>query len=130
MNLHNSPARRGLEWLLGRHPGFEVLLVDYGRSRLELELGNGITPAEAWIRVELGQPSDDGLGAFAVHPYAIWKNTGAVHGIRDGAVIDPPLWQPGAVDVPRARGLAEALTEYPATHDLGAAILEALGGET
>lgn len=86
-----APCRRGLDWLLALHPGLTVLRVDYGRARLEAP----VMPSSSWCEVDLGQASEGGIEAFAVHRYAIWKNTGAVHPIgHDGAVTDDPMYRP------------------------------------
>jgi hypothetical protein len=74
-----SLARIGLERLLEMYGTFDVLEVDWQ--------DNG-----PWVLVTLGQPSSDGVDAHARHHFAIWKSTGAVHGIEhDGAVTDEPL---------------------------------------
>lgn len=76
-----SKARQGLDRLLELHRGFEVLSVEW--------------QAEGpWLLVVLGQPSLGDGEAFARHPYAIFKRTGAVHGMFDGAVTDEPLLTP------------------------------------
>jgi hypothetical protein len=73
-------------------PGFDLLEIEWGLpDRLSAD-------PNPWLKVVLGQRSDDGGHAWARHQYAIWKVTGAVHGIdADGAVIDPPFipgWAP------------------------------------
>jgi hypothetical protein len=78
-----SRARRGLNLLLERYPHFDVVRVDHQRGG-------------PWVLVDLGQPSDGQadptLEAFAVHPFAIWKQTGSVYGMDEfGAVLDDPL---------------------------------------
>jgi hypothetical protein len=48
-----------------------------------------------WLLVTLGQASDDGAERFARHHYAIWKATGAVHGVNPGGdVTDDPVMRP------------------------------------
>jgi hypothetical protein len=70
--------RLALDRLLALFPTFDVLRVDWQLS--------------PWLLVELGQRSDDGAEAWARHCFAIWKLTGATHGIDTyGAVIDPPF---------------------------------------
>lgn len=77
-----SKARQGFDVLLALHRGFDVLSVDWQADG-------------PWLLVTLGQPSANGdVPAFARHPYAIFKRTGAVHGMRDGAVTDDPLLTP------------------------------------
>ena len=90
MTFEASPARKGLDWLLAYMPHLELVDADWQRPE-------GVTGGGAggpWLLVTLGQLSDEGGDVFALHPYAIWKRTGAVHGMRDGAVVDPPLFVP------------------------------------
>lgn len=82
-----TTERRALDALLARFPFFDLL-------RVEWQLGQelGWDPPGPWVLVDLGQRSDDRAEAWAVHHFAIWKRTGAVHGVdAEGAVIDPPL---------------------------------------
>ena len=82
--LDSGPSLRrlGLDWLLALHPGFDVL---YAQQQ----------PGHGWIEVDLGQPSDGAIEAYAIHRYAIWKNTGAVHPIdANGAASDDPIYRP------------------------------------
>jgi hypothetical protein len=79
-----SPARLGLDWLLEANPHLELLMVEWQHDG-------------PWLLVTLGQQSAIGDNVFARHPYAIFKRTGAVHGMDRGAVIDPPLFVPEAV---------------------------------
>lgn len=84
-----TPFRRGLDWLLAMHPGFDLLDATMP--------GRSVGFPAAWLVIELGQPSEDeaALGAYAVHRYAIWKNTGAVHFLgADNAVSDEPIYRP------------------------------------
>ena len=84
MPFNPSPARRGLDLLLERHPHLELVTAEWQREDAE----------GPWLLVTLGQRSDVGE-AFALWPFAIWKSTGAVHGIgADGAVTDDPLYAP------------------------------------
>jgi hypothetical protein len=78
-----SLARIGLDRLLEFYPHFDVVRVEWQREG-------------PWLLVDIGQPSEHngtpGLpDAFALHPFAIWKATGAVYGMTDGAVNDEPL---------------------------------------
>lgn len=78
-----SLARIGFDRLLQFYPHFDIVRVEWQR--------NG-----AWMLVDLGQASQSNgdpthPDAFAVHPFAIFKATGAVYGITDGAVNDEPL---------------------------------------
>jgi hypothetical protein len=83
--FEKSPARRGLDWLLELNPHLELVEADWQRGDL----------AGPWLLVGLGQQSADGADVFAFHRYAIFKRTGAVHGIGvDGAVTDDPLFVP------------------------------------
>ena len=82
-----SLARRGFDFLLAMHPHLDVVEVDWQRGER----------SGPWLLVTLGQQSDTGDDVFALHPYAIWKATGAIYGVRDGAVGDDPLWQPAEV---------------------------------
>jgi hypothetical protein len=77
--------RLALDRLLAIYRTFDVLHVDW---QLPSETGS----AGPWLLVELGQRSDNGVEAWARHRFAIWKATGATHGVgSDGAVLDPPL---------------------------------------
>jgi len=84
-----SPARRGLDKLLELHPHFDVVSAD-------AQVPTGDNEAwSPWLLVMLGQRSEGEREAYALYPFAIWKSTGAVHGIgNDGAVTDDPLWTP------------------------------------
>jgi hypothetical protein len=74
--------RRAVDALLSRHPDFDVLVVDWS-----------VGIPSPWLIVELGQRSEDGAEVWARHTFAIWKTTGAVHGLqRDGSVTDDPLF--------------------------------------
>jgi hypothetical protein len=82
-----TTERQALDKLLSLFPDFDLLDVDWQRPKAQ-----GETPGP-WLRVYLGQRSDDGFEAWARHEYAIWKRTGAVHLIssQTGAVVDPPI---------------------------------------
>jgi|SRR5215472_1274064 len=84
MSFEPSPARRGLDALLARYPHFDVLYVERGSAE-------HTRIAAPWIIVTLGQPSDNEIEAFARWEFAIWKNTGAVYTVEDGAVADDPI---------------------------------------
>lgn len=86
-----SLARRGLDLLLMTHPHLD-LVAAWIPGREGDTLLNAIgTP---WLRVDLGQKSEGETDAYAVWSYAIWRHTGAVHQMRDGAVDDDPLIEP------------------------------------
>jgi hypothetical protein len=90
MSFDPTPARRGLDLLLSRCPHLDLVKADadYDPSPL--------TPTNAWLLVTLGQRSEGMAEVYALHDYAIWKNTGAVHGVgRDGAVSDNPIMEVG-----------------------------------
>lgn len=78
-----SLARQGLDWLLASCPHLELVRAEW-------------QPDGPWLLVTLGQRSvsPSMVESFARHPYAIWKHTGAVHGMQDGAVTDDPLHVP------------------------------------
>jgi hypothetical protein len=92
MSFEPSRARRGLDVLLAVAP--------------HLDLIDATIPGEPdveswrpWLRVDLGQPSEGRIEAYAVQSYAIWRETGAVHRMRgDGAVDDDPFIEPAPVD--------------------------------
>lgn len=84
-----SRCRRGLDWLLAANPHLELLSAEWQRG--DPEHGEMHGP---WLLVTLGQASADGSDAFALYPFAIWKATGAVHGMAGGEVIDPPIHDP------------------------------------
>ena len=81
MTFERSPARRGLDGLLANVPHLELVAAEWQRGG-------------PWLLVTLGQQSADGADVFALHEYAIWKRTGAVHGVHAGAVTDDPLFEP------------------------------------
>jgi hypothetical protein len=70
-------ARIGFDRLLEMHSTMDVVAVDWQSDG-------------PWLLVTLGQPSTSDPDVFARFPYAIFKRTGAVHGMRDGAVNDEP----------------------------------------
>lgn len=83
-----TTERRALDALLARYPDFDLLSVDWQEPD-----GWGSMLSGVWLIVVLGQRSDDGSETWARHSFAIWKTTGAVHGLgHDGAVTDDPLF--------------------------------------
>jgi hypothetical protein len=90
VSFEPSPARRGLDALLARYPHFDVLYVERGSAQGEMyPLVDSISAP--WIMVTLGQPSEGEIEAFARWEFAIWKNTGSVYTMADGAVSDDPI---------------------------------------
>lgn len=89
-------ARRGLDLLLATYPGFDLLKVDWQLPEdWQLFGASAERGAGPWLLVVLGQRSDDGSEVWARHHFAIWKRTGAVHGVQhDGSVTDDPLFTP------------------------------------
>jgi hypothetical protein len=90
-------VRRALDELLARYPSFDLVNVDW-QLAIEGE-GEEIRPyIGPWFLVTLGQPSERYEGGvppppWVRHHFAIWKTTGAVHGVQhDGSVTDDPLW--------------------------------------
>jgi hypothetical protein len=85
-----SPARRGLDLLLQRHPQLDLVSARIpGRDPHD-----PMTPwvSSSWLLVGLGQPSEGDAEAYAIWSFAIWRSTGAVFAIGpDGAVGDEPL---------------------------------------
>lgn len=73
-----SLARIGFDRLLEMHATMNVLNVDWQADG-------------PWVLVTLGQPSTSDGDVHARYPFAIFKRTGAVYGMRDGAVNDEPL---------------------------------------
>jgi hypothetical protein len=73
-----SYVRRALDRLLELHPTWDLVEYEWQSSG-------------PWVLVVLGQPSNGSVEAFARHPYAIFKNTGSVYGMRNGAVDDDPF---------------------------------------
>lgn len=74
-----SLARIGLDRLIGMYSTFDLISAEWQEEG-------------PWLLVALGQPSAGKNDAHAVHHFAIWKHTGAVHGVQhDGAVTDEPL---------------------------------------
>ena len=81
-----SPARRGLDLLLLMYPHLDLVSAT---SPGDDELG---TP---WLIIELGQPSEGKVEAYARWRYALLKKTGAVYRFDpDGAVQDDPFIEP------------------------------------
>lgn len=86
-----SPVRRGLDELLARHPGFDLVAIDWQLNREE---GRWADHREPRVLVELVQPSDawTEIPAWAVWRFAIWKATGAVYNLdASGAIQKQPL---------------------------------------
>jgi hypothetical protein len=82
-----TTERRALDALLARYPDFDLLAVDWQTGPDGNELHR------VWLLVELGQRAADGSDAWARHRFAVWRRTGAVHGLSlDGAVTDDPLF--------------------------------------
>jgi hypothetical protein len=81
VSYDQSPARRGLDRLLAVMPHLDLI-------RLEWQ-GDG-----PWVLIDLGQRSEGEAEAWAIHRYAIFKRTGAVHGMSGGAVTDDPILMP------------------------------------
>lgn len=83
-----SLARRGLDELLARYPHLDLVRVDWQLP--DPETSSIVSP---WLLVELGQPSDgfEKTPAWAIWHFAIWRSTGAVYVMRDGAVDDDPI---------------------------------------
>jgi hypothetical protein len=76
-----SYVRRALDQLLALFPGFDLIEYEWQEDG-------------PWVLVVLGQPSNGRREVWARHPYAIWKNTGSVYGMMDGAVNDDPFLTP------------------------------------
>ena len=79
--MSKSRARLGLELLLSLHPEHELLSATWQYDG-------------PWLLVSLGLRGQGEADAFAIYSYAILKATGAIYGVRDGAVGDDPLWVP------------------------------------
>jgi hypothetical protein len=74
-----SLARIGLDRLLGMYSTHNLIMAEWQ--------GDG-----PWLLVSLGHQGAGDPDAHAVHHFAIFKRTGAVHGIQhDGSVTDEPL---------------------------------------
>lgn len=103
--MTSSRVREALDALLARHPLFDVVAIDWQIERLPPDVINQQHPlAEQgpWVLVDLGQRSEnfDNVPAWAIWRYAIWKSTGALYAMRDGAVADDPFWTPALDDAP------------------------------
>lgn len=84
-----SPVRLAFDYLLATHPHLDVVDVDWGQAvPWESDI------ASPWVLVALGQRSEGDAEAFATWEFGIWKQTGALHRINGGEVIDPELWRP------------------------------------
>jgi len=80
-----TTERQALDRLLAAHPDWDLIRVSW----MTPEDRMFVSP---WLIVVLGQRSEDGSEAWAHHRYAIWKKTGAIHGIQDdNSVTDDPL---------------------------------------
>ena len=81
--IEPTVERQAFNALLARYPAFDVLNVDW---MIDRDRGG------TWLLVELGQPSE-GLGdVWARHRFAIFRRTGAIHGLQiDGSVTDDAL---------------------------------------
>ena len=86
MSFEPSLVRQGLDWLLEHFPHLDVVKVEW-----QTEDGHWTGP---WVLVEMGQPSLGGIAAWAVWKFAIWRETGAVYQMHDGAVSDDPDFVP------------------------------------
>lgn len=89
-----SPVRRGLDQLLTFYPHLDLISIEWQQSQLPAYLINPEHPLAKqgpWVLVELGQPSEGEALAWAVWKFAIWKTTGAVHSMDNGAVSDDPI---------------------------------------
>lgn len=85
-----SLVRRALDYLLDAYPMFDLVSIDWQFSH-DFQSHGG-----PWLLVTLGQPSADWdtVPAWAIWRFAIWKTTGALHTMKDGAVSDDPIWTP------------------------------------
>lgn len=92
--MTTSLVRQALDSLLDRYPGFDVVSIDW---QIGSEYTSGAPAARRtigpWVLVEIGQPSEtfDEQPAWAIWKFAIWKSTGAVHSMSEGAVSDEPI---------------------------------------
>lgn len=84
-----SAVRKGLDDLLAFYPFFDVISVEWQVT--EHPLGFPIEWGP-WVLVKLGQASEGETQAFAVWQFAIWRTTGAVHAMSEGAVSDDPIF--------------------------------------
>lgn len=77
--------RRAVDRLLAAHPDFDLLEVAWGSPHEP-------TAPVPWLIVVLGQRSAGGGEVWARYAFAIWKHTGAIHGLQaDGSVTDEAL---------------------------------------
>ena len=85
-----SAARQGLDLLLETYPDFDLLEAETAWEEHQLD--------RPWLLVTLGQRSEGEHPAWARHRFAIWKTTGAVHGLlHDGSVTDDALFAPDRI---------------------------------
>jgi hypothetical protein len=94
--MTTSRVRRSLDALLARYHGYDVVSIDWQIERLPPDViaqDHPLASQGPWVLVELGQPSEtfDEMPAWAIWQFAIFKATGAVHSMRDGAVSDDPI---------------------------------------
>lgn len=92
MSFEPSMVRRSLDRLLAVYPSFDLVSLDWGHGYGEVS----VYPVTPWVLVKLGQPSEsfDEVPAWALWQFAIFKRTGALHTMKDGAVSDDPIWTP------------------------------------
>jgi hypothetical protein len=85
-------VRQALDELLKRYPMFDLVGIDWQVAPEVYESHY----AGAWVLVKLGQPSEsfDEGPAWAIWTFAIFKRTGALHTVTDGAASDDPIWTP------------------------------------
>jgi hypothetical protein len=82
-----SLVRQALDELLRAYPMFDLVSVDW---QIDPQTRDWRGP---WVRVGLGQPGEGDVPAWAVHSFAIWRTTGAIHGVwADGSVTDDVLF--------------------------------------
>jgi hypothetical protein len=94
MIFEPSLCRRGLDLLLAIHPHLDVLYAYTPHGGDELTESPLAAP---WLRIDLGQPSEGDVEAYAVWQFAIWKRTGAVYRMVNGAVEDDPFIEPSPI---------------------------------
>jgi hypothetical protein len=76
-----SLVRQALDALMRAYPMFDLVAIEW-------------TPDGPWVLVSLGQPSEGDTLAWGRWEFAIWRRTGAIHLMQNGAVSDEPALVP------------------------------------
>ena len=119
MSFEPSLVRQALDALLRLHPFYDLVSIGWQLPPVIFEKGKiGLGEQGPWVLVKIGQPSKtfDETPAWALHHFAIWKATGALHTMEPpgGPVSDDPIWEPRGeyADKRTGRSAIETLREF------------------